>query len=161
METFRKNNERKNEFISLLSHELRNPLAAIMMALGLLERSAPLDELSKQTFDILKRQANQLTRLVDDLLDVTRISRNYIELKKECTDITELIRQTTYDYRKFYKSKGISLDFESDTEPLFIDADPARIAQVFGNLLHNAAKFSNEGDQVTVNTEIDMYALRR
>jgi PAS domain S-box-containing protein len=155
LEHLQKSNERKNKFISLLSHELRNPLAAITMALNLLEHSLTLDELSKQNFEVIGRQAKQLSRLVDDLLDVTRINRNYIDLKKECFDINELIRQTIYDYRKFYSNRGISLNFLSDKKPLYIDADPARIAQVFGNLLHNAAKFSNEGDKVTVTAEID------
>lgn len=159
LENLRIANERKSEFISLLSHELRNPLAAITMAMNLLERSAGLDDLSRQTFEVVSRQAKQLSRLVDDLLDVTRISRNYIELKKECVDVNELIRHTAIDYRKFYKNKGISLDLDSNTEPLFIDADPARIAQVIGNLLHNAAKFSDEGDTVTIRTEIDVHRL--
>jgi PAS domain S-box-containing protein len=155
LEHLQKSNERKNKFISLLSHELRNPLAAITMALNLLEHSLTLDELSKQTFEVIERQAKQLSRLVDDLLDVTRINKNYIELKKECFDINELIRHTINDYQKFYSNRGVSLDFKSSAESLPINADPARIAQIFGNLLHNAAKFSDEGDQVTVTAEID------
>lgn len=155
LEHLQKSNERKNKFISLLSHELRNPLAAITMALNLLEHSLTLDELSRQTFEVISRQATQLSRLVDDLLDVTRINKNYVELKKECIDINELIRHTIGDYQKFYSNRGISLKFKNSMEPLPVDADPARISQVFGNLLHNAAKFSDKGDHVTVIAESD------
>lgn len=155
LEQLQKSNERNNKFISLLSHELRNPLASITMALNLLEQSLNLDELSRHTFDVISRQASHLSRLVDDLLDVTRINKNYIELKKQCFDINELIRHSIDDYQKFFSNRGISLDFISSKEPLPIDADPARIAQVFGNLLHNAAKFSDEGGHVTVTAERD------
>jgi signal transduction histidine kinase len=156
LEDLQKINCQKNNFISLLSHELRNPIAALTMALSLLERSTPFDELSRNTFDVANRQAKQLSRLVDDLLDVTRINRNYIELKKEYLDINELIRQTIVDYRKFFGSKGIIFDFECDMESIHIFADPARIAQVLGNLLHNAVKFSSDGGRITIKAEIDI-----
>ncbi|MGE5677814.1 MAG: ATP-binding protein [Pseudomonadota bacterium] len=140
----------KNQFISVLSHELRNPLASITASLALMDRVPQNAE--KQTakaLEIAKRQGKQLTNLVDDLLDITRITQNKIVLKKERLELNELINKTLQDYHSKFIDKNVKLEVRS-TEPLYIEADYSRLTQTFGNLLDNAAKFTHNYDLVTV-----------
>jgi CheY-like chemotaxis protein len=92
---------------------------------------------------------------VDDLLDVTRISRNIIELKKECLEVNRLACQAVIDHQKHFSSRGIVLEFECEPDPVYIEADPVRISQILGNLLHNASKFSEKGDRVKLKVKLD------
>lgn len=155
LDSLRVSNERKNNLISMLSHELRNPLAAITASLALLEYSSNMEEKSRQAVEVLKRQTTQLSRLVDDLLDVTRISRNIVELKKKCLEVNRLACQAVIDHQKHFSTRGIILEFECEPDPVYIDADPVRISQILGNLLHNASKFSEKGDRVKLKVESD------
>jgi PAS domain S-box-containing protein len=137
----------KNEFMSNLSHELRNPLATLLTGLSVLD----MTDKSPATAEIratVRRQADQLRRLVDDLLDITRISNNRIYLKKESVELTRLIVSAARDYGTFFFDKGISLETEVPDEPLLLDADPVRLTQIIGNLLHNALKYTLPGGSV-------------
>jgi signal transduction histidine kinase/ActR/RegA family two-component response regulator len=141
---------RKDEFLGILSHEMRNPLAAIDMGLYLLDHAKGNEEKSKTAIDIMRRQANQLSRLISDLLDVTRINNNKIILQKKRVNLTKLVHQVIQDYGEYFKEKEVELKTEVDTEPLYLDADETRLIQIVGNLLHNAVKFTHKGGVVSV-----------
>jgi len=147
--------ENRNSFINILSHELRNPLAAITIGLTLLKNAEPGSGQADKAIGIMERQTKQLSRLVDDLLDVTRIAQNKIDLQKERIDLNEIVSHSITDFHPQFTDKGIELDFKRDPNPVWVDADPARITQAVGNLLHNAAKFSNKGDSVWIVVKTD------
>jgi PAS domain S-box-containing protein len=149
---------RKNEFLAMLSHELRNPLAPIRNGLYILERAVAGGDQARRAQDVMARQVEQLARLVDDLLDVTRVTRNKIELQRQRLELNELVRRTLEDYRPTFDEAGVQLELESDVAPLFVDADWNRIAQVIGNLLQNAAKFTPRGGRVSVSVSGDRAA---
>ena len=150
----------KNEFLAVLSHELRNPLAPIKNSLYILDRAAPGGEQARRAHAIVARQVDQLSRLVDDLLDVTRIARNKLTLQRQRLELNELVRRALEDYRPVFEKSGVRLDIETAPTPVFVDADGHRIAQVVGNLLHNAAKFTPRGGRVTVTVASDAPAGR-
>ncbi len=136
----------KNEFLSALSHELRNPLAAISVGLQLVDSARDISE-AGYAIDIMKRQMSHLCRLVDDLMDITRIKRNKIQLKKERVELCELARLAAEDARQFFEAKGIRLNTRIGGELVHLCADPVRIKQIIGNLLHNAHKFTDAGGE--------------
>lgn len=140
---------RKDEFLGMLSHELRNPLAPIRSALHLLSHPAARPAQTRRAVEVIARQVDHLTRIVDDLLDVTRIARGKIELRRERIDLSEVIARTAEDYRDLLDERHIALAVELPG-PLWADADPTRLAQVIGNLLSNAGKFTPPGGRVTV-----------
>ncbi|MDD2234516.1 MAG: PAS domain S-box protein [Desulfitobacteriaceae bacterium] len=150
VDELRSMDKNKNQFLGILSHELRNPLASIMMSVSLIDLVRSDGKQFRQVKDILKRQTIQLSRLVDDLLDVTRISQNKISLKKESVILNELVIQVLEDYKGQLASKGVELEVELNSVPLTLEADPARLIQVIGNLINNAAKFTARGDTVWV-----------
>jgi PAS domain S-box-containing protein len=141
---------RKDEFLGMLSHELRNPLAPIRNALYILDRAQPGGPQARRAREIATRQVAHLTRLVDDLLDVTRIARGKIELRHEPLDLADLARRTADDYRPLMGERGLELALEVPPGPVVVDGDPARLTQVLGNLLSNAAKFTPAGGRVTL-----------
>jgi PAS domain S-box-containing protein len=136
---------RKNEFLAVLSHELRNPLAPIRNSLYILEHAAPGGEQARRALQVIERQAQQMTRLIDDLLDVTRISRGKISLGRERVDLNAVARATAEDHREIFTRNGIDLEVDIALEPLWVDGDGTRLAQVIGNLLSNSAKFTPRG----------------
>ena len=144
--------QRKNEFLAILSHELRNPLTPIRNSLYILDRASPGSNQAKRAQEVIDRQTGQLARLVDDLLDVTRVTRNKIELRRSQFDLNDLVRRTVDDHRSSFERRGVVLEAIYAAERLSIDGDEARLAQVIGNLLHNAAKFTPTGGRVTVRT---------
>jgi PAS domain S-box-containing protein len=148
-EELREADRRKNEFIAVLSHELRNPLAPIRNSLYLLERAPPGSERLTRAREIIQRQVGHLTRLVDDLLDVTRISRGKVELQRSRIDAREVVRRACDDHRALLHDRRLELRVAT-ADPVWIEADETRIAQVVGNLLQNAAKFGHAGGAVTV-----------
>lgn len=154
VEELRVADKNKNDFINMLSHELRNPLASIMMGLELLERATPGGEQAMMALSIAKRQGKMLTNLVDDLLDVTRITQNKVSLKKETIEINELIDKAVEDYQPQFLDKNVKLEI-SLTTPLYIEGDYTRLTQVISNLLHNAAKFTDADDLVTISVRQD------
>jgi PAS domain S-box-containing protein len=139
--------QRKAQFIAVLSHELRNPLAAIRSSLYLLERALPTDERSVRAREVIERQTRHLARLVDDLLDATRISQGKIELRRARLDARDVVQRACDDHRASFVERDVELRVET-SGPVWVDADETRLAQVVGNLLHNAAKFSREGGTV-------------
>jgi signal transduction histidine kinase/CheY-like chemotaxis protein len=142
---------RKSEFLAVLSHELRNPLAPIRNSIYLLEHTAPGSGAAAHAKEVMRRQIEHLTRLVDDLLDVTRISVGKIELHRGRVDLRETVRKTTDDLHSMFTGAAVKLRVEYVTVgPVWIDADSTRIAQVLGNLLHNAVKFTPSGGTVSV-----------
>jgi PAS domain S-box-containing protein len=146
---------RKDEFLGVLSHELRNPLAPIRNAIHILKRAPDGSDQAARAKAVIERQTNQLSRLVDDILDVTRISRGKIQLNRSRFELTELLRHVVEDHRPVFDSRAIALSLRVDDGPQWIDGDSARIAQVIGNLLHNAAKFTNAHGHVVVTVARD------
>lgn len=140
-------NQRKNEFLMMLAHELRNPLAPITNAVELLNYHGR-PELSVQAREILARQIQHLTRITDDLLDVSRIMRGKINIVKERLDLAELLRHSSRDGEPQFLHRGVRLSLALPERPLWVDADPTRISQVVENLMSNACKFTPSGGQV-------------
>jgi signal transduction histidine kinase len=141
---------RKDEFLAVLSHELRNPLAPIRNSLFLLRQGMPADERSRRAVDVLERQSTHLERLVNDLLDVTRIARGKVQLQKQRLELGGALRRIADDLRPDFAAKGVRLELRTPAEPIWIDADPTRLAQIAGNLLVNALKFTDGGRSVVL-----------
>ncbi len=146
----REANRRKGEFLALLSHELRNPLAPIRNALYILSRVEPGSEPSRRALAVMERQIGQLARLVDDLLDMSRIERNRIELLRQRLELNDLVLRTAEDHRSTFETAGVALSVHTAGEALLVEGDPTRLAQVVANLLHNAAKFTAPGGETRV-----------
>lgn len=144
----------KNQFIGVLSHELRNPLAAISAGVQILDITKDMSQTAKAE-EIIKRQTNHLCKLVDDLLELTRITQNKIKLKKENISLNAIVKGAVEDIRPEYKKKGLKLGTVIQTKPVLMNADPVRIMQIVGNLLMNALKFTQTGGAVymTLKTE--------
>jgi CheY-like chemotaxis protein len=153
VEELRESDRRKSEFIAVLSHELRNPLAAIRTNLYVSER-APGTEAGERALRVIDRQVGQLARMVDDLLDVTRITQNKIQLQLRRIDLVELVRQTIEDNRSTLEQSGVQLETRFAGGRLFVNADAARIAQVVTNLLANAVKFTPAGGTVSISVSV-------
>jgi PAS domain S-box-containing protein len=149
-ETLREADRRKDEFLGMLSHELRNPLAPIRNSVYILRHADPASEQAQRARDVIERQAEHLTRLVDDLLDVTRIARGKVSLRRARADLRELMLRAADDFRSVLRDRGVSFELDACRERLWSEVDPTRITQVMGNLLHNASKFTRAGDTVTV-----------
>jgi two-component system CheB/CheR fusion protein len=140
----------RDEFLAALSHELRNPLAPIRNALSILQRLPSGSERAPASLAIIDRQVAHLTRVVDDLLDATRIARGKIRLLRRHLELGELVRYTMEDHRTSFQERGVFLRCDIDATALWVEADASRLAQVLGNLLGNALKFTNSGDRVEV-----------
>jgi PAS domain S-box-containing protein len=149
-EELRQTDRQKAEFLAVLSHELRNPLAPIRNSLHLLERAPPGSDLAGRAREVLNRQTEHLTRLVDDLLDVTRISRGKVELQCSRVDLRDVVHDTAEDLRAVFDARGVSLCVELAAGDVTVHGDPVRLSQVLANLLNNAAKFTPAGGTVTV-----------
>ncbi len=149
-EALREADRRKDEFLAILSHELRNPLAPIRNSVYLLSRVDAGSPQAARARQVIERQSIHLTRLVDDLLDVTRISRGKIELRPVRLDLREIVRKTADDVRSMFDQRSVELKVEHSAGPLWVNADPTRISQVIGNLLHNAMKFTPPNGEVVV-----------
>jgi PAS domain S-box-containing protein len=152
-EAVREASQRKDEFLAVLSHELRNPLAPIRNCLYVLSRVEPRSEEAKRAHGIIERQVQHLTRLVDDLLDVTRITRGKIQLHRQPLDLAALVRSTVEDHRTSFEQSGVVLHALVDAIPLWVHADSARLVQAMSNLLGNAEKFTPRGGSVTVSLQ--------
>jgi signal transduction histidine kinase/ActR/RegA family two-component response regulator len=144
---------RKNEFLATLAHELRNPLAPIRYSLELLERADDDPKIRREARGTMERQLRQMVRLVDDLLDVSRLSNNKLRLMKEPLELGPVLDSALEAARPFIEGAGHQLVVERPSEPVHVHGDSTRLAQVFGNLLHNAAKFTPEGGRVSVAVE--------
>lgn len=139
---------RKDEFLATLAHELRNPLAPIRNSLHILRLTGKAEGAIANVYQMLERQVRHLVRLVDDLMEVSRITRGRIELRKEKVDIAEVIHSAIETSRPLIDEAGHRLDVELPPEPLQLEADPVRLAQVITNLLNNAAKYTDKGGRI-------------
>ncbi len=146
---------RKNEFLAVLSHELRNPLAPIRNSLYILEHAAPGGDRARRAQAVIDRQASQLARLVDDLLDVTRITRNKIEIQHQRLDLNEVVRSTLEDQRSQFEDGEVELRLSAAADRVFVNGDWNRLSQAVGNLLQNAGKFTGRGGSVTVSVSAE------
>jgi two-component system CheB/CheR fusion protein len=155
VDELREADRRKSEFIAVLSHELRNPLAAIRTSLYVLEELLPRNETSGEMRRIINRQVDHLVRMVDDLLDVTRIAQAKVKLQRRRLDVRELVRETVEDNRAHLEREGVRVRVRLPRAPLHVDADGARLAQVVTNLLSNAVKFTPAGGSATVSVARD------
>lgn len=140
--------QNKDEFLAVLSHELRNPLTPVRNSLYVIERAAPGGEQARRALSVIDRQVHHLTRLVDDLLDLNRINRGKVQLQPERFKAGDLVQRTAEDHRAGIESRGLEFEVRVPSEPLWLYADPIRVVQVIGNLLQNAAKFTLPGDRV-------------
>ncbi len=154
-DALREADQNKNHFLATLAHELRNPLAPIRNSLFILDRVVPGGEQATRAKAVLDRQVNHMARLVDDLLDVTRVSRGKIQLQRETLDVREVARRTLEDHRAAFEEAGISLEASLSARTLPMYADATRLAQVVGNLLQNALKFTPRGGHVWASLEHD------
>jgi signal transduction histidine kinase len=150
-ETLKEVDRRKDDFLAMLAHELRNPLAPVMNAVEILRLSETADSTIGEVREIISRQVRHMARLIDDLLDVARITRSKIELRPEQCDFRDIVRKTTEDYRGTLEAAGLSLTVELPDGTVPLVGDCVRLAQVIGNLLHNASKFTPRGGCVQIN----------
>jgi two-component system, chemotaxis family, CheB/CheR fusion protein len=142
---------RRDQFLAMLSHELRNPLGAIVTATGLLRSKSPSAQKNPdRLLDVLERQSQQMARLLDDLLEASRVTQNKIELRKTVVDLRTIIRDTIDALRSQVDSRGLDLKLDVTGEPLYILGDPARLQQIHANLLSNAAKYTPRGGHITI-----------
>jgi two-component system CheB/CheR fusion protein len=141
---------RKDEFLAMLGHELRNPLAPIRNCLHLLQSPSLSEEQSRRALRTIERQVFHLTHLVDDLLDIARVSRGKILLRRERLDLVETVRATVEDQRQDLEAAGLEVVLDLPGAPLQVEGDPTRISQMVSNVLNNAGKFTEPGGRITV-----------
>jgi PAS domain S-box-containing protein len=141
---------RKDEFLATLAHELRNPLAPLSNTLAVLKRSAIQDVALRGGLDTMERQLEQLVRLVDDLLDLSRITHNRIELRKRHVEIASVIRQAVLAAQPLAEAAGHTIEVTSLADSVHLHADPVRLTQIFGNLLNNSCKYTPRGGTIRV-----------
>jgi PAS domain S-box-containing protein len=152
-EALREANRRKDEFLATLAHELRNPLAPIRNAVDILKLQGLTDPTVQAARDILDRQSRQLVRLVDDLLDVNRVTRGKLQLRKEPVELAAVLAQALEGAGPQVRSAGQELSMSLPPEPIYLEADPFRLAQVFVNLLTNASKYTEQGGRIRLSAE--------
>jgi PAS domain S-box-containing protein len=149
-EELREAARRKDEFLGMLSHELRNPLAPILNCAHVLRHAEPGSEPARHAQAVIERQAMHMSRIVDDLLDVTRIARGKMELRRAPADLREVVLRAAEDYRVPLDERGIAFRVEVVGQPCWASVDATRVTQLIGNLLHNAAKFTPDGGEVVI-----------
>jgi two-component system CheB/CheR fusion protein len=147
-QSLREVDRRKDEFLAVLSHELRNPLTPIRHSLHILDRAIPGGEEALRARAVIGRQVSHLTSLVDDLLDVTRITRGKVQIRRLRVDLVTVVRQTVEDHRTLFEGREVFVGLPA--EPIWIDGDETRLSQAVGNLLNNAAKFTSPGGAISV-----------
>ncbi len=141
---------RKDEFLAMLAHELRNPLAPIRNATQVLKVTGADDPRQRWAHDVIERQTQHITRLVDDLLDVSRITQGMIALRRERVEMATVLERAIETNRPLAEARGQELRVTLPPSPLQVDGDQTRLVQVMANLINNAIKFSDEGGQITV-----------
>ena len=144
---------RKDEFLATLAHELRNPLAPIRNGIELLKRSDGSVTQSMGVLGVMERQMKHMVRLVDDLIDVSRITRNKLELRKQPVDLAQVLRTAIEANQPLIAEKGHRLEVSLPSTPVTLDADATRLVQVFSNLLNNSSKYTEPGGRIAVVAE--------
>ncbi|XXT20984.1 chemotaxis protein CheB [Sorangium sp. So ce429] len=153
---------RRDEFLAMLSHELRNPLGAIVHATALLKEDSGASGLDDKVLQILERQSAQMARLLDDLLEASRVTQNKIELRKRVLDLGSVVKDATDAVKNLMDSRGVHFSTVVDPEPIWVEGDPARLQQVQVNLLTNAAKYTPRGGHVSLEARrVDGHAVVR
>jgi PAS domain S-box-containing protein len=150
IEALEKAERQTNEFLAMLAHELRNPLAPISNALSLLARKPTSDPAELWVRDVLQRQTAQMTRLVEDLLDVSRITRAAVVLDRKAVDLRSVVRNAADASRQWFEERDHAFEVSLPEERLMVEADEVRLNQVVQNLLHNAAKYTPRGGRIAV-----------
>jgi len=145
-------NAAKDQFLALLSHELRNPLSPVIAMVGELEASAPRSAKLRQALEVIRRNVELEARLIDDLLDVTRIAKGKLQLSFEIVDVHEILRRAYEICREDMNKKSIDVKFELDAQEVHVEGDPARLQQVFWNLVKNSVKFTPANGRITIAT---------
>jgi PAS domain S-box-containing protein len=149
----REEDRRKDEFLATLAHELRNPLAPLRNGLQVMKLLGHEPETTEQVREMMERQVEHLVRLVDDLLDVSRVSRGKIELRKERIALSTAIVSALETCESSIKQHGHELTVALPAEPIYVDADKTRLAQAICNVLHNAAKYTDPGGKISLSVE--------
>jgi signal transduction histidine kinase len=149
-EQLKEADRRKDDFIAMLAHELRNPLGPIRNGVYLLDRIGTDGEKQRQIRGMIERQVTHMTRLIDDLLDISRIARGKIMLEKSNIDLVELARNVVEDYRPGFETAKLSLQLSTPPQPVIAFADKTRVSQALGNLLHNAMKYAKPNSTVSM-----------
>src|SRR5262245_37509771 len=149
-EALREADRRKDEFLALLAHELRNPLAPLRNSLEIMRLAAGDPQAVADAREVMTRQLAHMVRLIDDLLDVSRISRNKMELRRARVLLADAISSAVETARPALEAAGHELTVSLPPEPVHLDADLTRLAQVFGNLINNSVKFTEKGGRISV-----------
>jgi PAS domain S-box-containing protein len=144
---------RKDEFLAMLAHELRGPLAPLSNMLEIMKRAEGDSDLLQQARSTMERQLGQLLRLVDDLIDVSRITRNKIELRRERVELASIIHQSVEACRPLAECANHQVSVTLPPDPIYLHADPVRLAQVFTNILNNACKYTEPGGKIRLTAE--------
>lgn len=147
-EALRQADRRKDEFLATLAHELRNPLAPLRNSINLLQMTASDDQRIAPVCEIMERQVNHLVRLVDDLMEVSRITRGRIDLRWDTVELAAVLRSALETSRLLLDDAGVQLALSLPQQPVVLHGDFVRLSQIFGNLLNNAAKYTDAGGQV-------------
>jgi signal transduction histidine kinase/ActR/RegA family two-component response regulator len=147
-EALREADRRKDEFLATLAHELRNPLAPLRNALEILRAAEATPDMRTRALEMMERQLRQMVRLVDDLLDVSRITTGKLAVRKAVFDLRDAVRDAVETLRPFLDTRGHAFEMRTGPDPLRVDGDAARLGQVIGNLLHNAAKYTEPGGRI-------------
>lgn len=160
LDTLRQEARRRKEFLAVLSHELRNPLTPIQNSLQILDHATPGGEQARRARAVIGRQLGQLVRLVNDLLDTTRLSNRKIRLQLERVDLDELVRDTFEDHRSEFEQAEVQPELLRGPGPVWVMGDRSRLAQIIGNLLQNSAKFTGRGGRAMISVSEDRAAKR-
>ena len=152
-ESLREANLRKDQFIALLAHELRNPLAPLRNGLQVMRQASGNLSIIAEARDMMERQLGHMVRLIDDLLDIARISQNKMELRRTRLLLTDIVRSAVETARPAIEAAGHELSISLPLEPVHLDADFTRLAQVFSNLLTNSAKYTERGGHIWISAE--------
>jgi CheY-like chemotaxis protein/nitrogen-specific signal transduction histidine kinase len=145
-------NAAKDQFLALLSHELRNPLSPVIAMVGELEASAPDSPEVRRALEVIRRNVELEARLIDDLLDVTRISKGKLQLSLETASVHEILQRSYEICREDIAAKDLKIEFRLRAESAFVEGDPARLQQVFWNLIKNSVKFTPEKGRIVIET---------
>lgn len=147
---------RKDEFIAVLAHELRNPLAPVRTAVEILQRSGPHEPRLARACQVIERQVTHMSRLIDDLLDVARIASGNLDLQRQTCDLALIARQTAEDYQLSLETSGLVFSMHAPAQPVWVFGDEVRLAQMIGNLLNNASRFTEPDGHVTVDVAVQV-----
>jgi PAS domain S-box-containing protein len=153
-ESLRQADRRKDEFLAVLAHELRNPLAPIRNSVASLHMATLDDPNLRQAANVIERQSRHMGRLLDDLLDVSRITRDKLELRREIVSVQAVLELALEASRPSLDAVGQTISIAAPEKAVLVDADPVRLAQVFSNLIHNASKYSDPGSEIRLSIRI-------